>query len=79
MLRRVCAHSRVYMPVFMSWMKTKAEAHAKAYPDKLSMETVDSVKTFSQFNSRITSPVFGFSSPEVAAPRLLFACAFLKV
>eukprot|EP00903_Cladosiphon_okamuranus_P020831 g19131.t1 len=53
---------RVYMPVFMSWMKIKAEAHARAYPDKLSMETVDSVKTFTQFNSRITSPLFDFSS-----------------
>lgn len=53
------------MPVFMSWMKAKAEAHANAYPDKLSMETVESVKTFSQFNSRITSPVFDFSSDEV--------------
>lgn len=59
------AHSRVYMPVFMGWMKLKAEAHAKAHPDKLSKETVDSVKTFSQFNSRITSPLFGFSSEDV--------------
>lgn len=53
------------MPVFMGWMKVKAEAHARAYPDKLSLDTVDGVKTFSQFNSRITSPVFDFSSPEV--------------
>eukprot|EP00752_Nemacystus_decipiens_P003301 g3055.t1 len=56
--------SRVYMPVFMSWMKIKAEAHARAYPDKLSMETVDSVKTFTQFNSRITAAVFDFASDD---------------
>lgn len=54
------------MPVFMSWMNKKATAHAKLYPDQLSLETVESVKTFTQFNSRITSPVFGFPSDEVS-------------
>lgn len=65
------------MPVFMDWMKAKAEAHAKAYPDKLSMETVDGVKTFGQFNSRITAPVFGFSSVEVGACAVFFALSCL--
>lgn len=53
------------MPVFLGWMNIKAQAHAKAFPDKLSLETVQSVKTFTEFNSRITAPLFDFSSPDV--------------
>ncbi|CAM9608442.1 unnamed protein product [Ectocarpus sp. 6 AP-2014] len=54
----------VYTPIFMGWMNMKAAAHAKAFPEKLSLETVQNVKTFTQFNSDILSPVFDFSSPD---------------
>lgn len=53
------------MPVFLAWLTFKATEHAKAYPDKLTLEDVQGVKTFAEFDSRVTLPVFGFSSPEV--------------
>lgn len=61
----VCCNRYVYTPIFMGWMNMKAAAHAKAFPEKLSLETVQNVKTFTQFNSHILSPVFDFSSPDV--------------
>ncbi|CAN0374571.1 unnamed protein product [Pylaiella littoralis] len=54
----------VYMPVFLGWMNSKATAHAKAFPEQLSLETVQTVKTFTQFNEHVTSPLFDFSTPE---------------
>ncbi|CAN0349861.1 unnamed protein product, partial [Laminaria digitata] len=52
------------MPVFLACLTIKAAEHAKAFPDKVSLEDVQSVKTFLQFDSRITAPAFGFSSQE---------------
>lgn len=53
------------MPVFLAWLSIKATEHAKIYPDKLTLEDVHGVKTFTDFDTRVTSPVFGFSSPKV--------------
>lgn len=59
------------MPVFLAWLNIKAAEHAKAYPDKLRLDDVNSIKTFTQFDSLVTLPVFGFSSPEVRGARAL--------
>lgn len=55
------------MPVFLTWLTIKASEHAKAFPGKISLEDVQSVKTFLQFDRDITVPAFGFSSREVSS------------
>ncbi|CAN0101047.1 unnamed protein product, partial [Sphacelaria rigidula] len=52
------------MPVFLSWLNMKAAEHARAYPEVLKLEDVENIKTFSQFDERVTLPVFGFQSKE---------------
>lgn len=55
------------MPVFLAWLNIKAAEHAKAHPDQLSLDDtqVQGIKTFTQFDSLVTLPVFGFSTTEV--------------
>lgn len=53
------------MPVFLSWLNLKAAEHARAYPEVLKLEDVENIKTFSQFDERVTLPVFGFQTKEV--------------
>lgn len=53
------------MPVFLDWLNIKATEHARAYPDVLKLEEVQNIKSFSQFDSKVTLPIFGFESTEV--------------
>lgn len=53
------------MPVFLAWLNIKATEHARAYPEVLNLEDVQNLKTFLQFDSKVTLPVFGFETAEV--------------
>lgn len=55
----------LFMPVFLAWLSVKATEHARIYPEVLNLEDVQGVKTFSEFDTHVTLPVFGFPSKEV--------------
>lgn len=69
----------VYMPTFLAWLNVKAMAHARAYPEVLSLEDVHGVKTFGDFDTYVTLPIFGFSSKEVRTCRRGFACIIRSI
>ncbi|CAM9867794.1 unnamed protein product, partial [Discosporangium mesarthrocarpum] len=52
----------LYMPIFLSLLVGKAEAHAKLHPDKLDLDALSGIKTFTRFNEEVTLPLFSFQS-----------------
>lgn len=51
-----------YMKYFMNSLCAKIRAKAKLFPDTINVDGLESMTTFSEFDSRYTAPMFGYKS-----------------
>lgn len=54
--------NRVYMRNFLSTLEQKLRQKRELYPDSVSLEGFNSIKTFEQFDEQYTAPMNGFAS-----------------
>lgn len=54
----------LYMKRFLRDLKPKIAEKAKAFPELVSMDGYDDIKSFHQFDERYTAPLHGFSSAQ---------------
>jgi predicted alpha/beta-fold hydrolase len=52
--------NRFYMRRFLKSLRKKVEAKVLQYPDKLSLENFDTIKSFKGFDNQFTAPIHGF-------------------
>lgn len=52
--------NRFYMRRFLKSLRKKVEAKAPLYPDRLSLEQYDAIKSFKGFDNQFTAPIHGF-------------------
>jgi uncharacterized protein len=52
--------SRVYLRRFLTRLGAKVRAKARLFPDRISADGYDKIRTFNQFDDRYTAPLHGF-------------------
>lgn len=53
---------RIYMSRFINDLRPKIEEKSRQFPDRITMEGFDEIRTFHQFDERYTAPLHGFDS-----------------
>lgn len=56
--------NRIYMRYFLGGLTRKVEIKARQFPGKLDLSGLHDMKTFAEFDERITAPLHGFASAE---------------
>lgn len=54
--------NRVFMRYFLRTLRKKVRAKNRQYPELYSLDGLDRIRTFEEFDGRYTAPVFGFDS-----------------
>lgn len=54
----------IYMKRFLRDLKPKIAAKAEAFPDQVSLDDYDEIRSFHQFDDRYTAPLHGFASAQ---------------
>lgn len=52
--------NRIYMKYFLKTLRQKAHAKKEQFPDKISVDGIDKIKNFREFDGRYTAPIHGF-------------------
>ena len=55
-------YNRIYMKRFLTNLKNKLIIKQKLFPDQISLENYDSIKSFREFDDRYTAPIHGFKN-----------------
>jgi len=56
--------NRIYMEYFLRTLRRKMREKHVVYPDLFSLEGIDRMRTFKEFDDRFTAPLSGFASAE---------------
>jgi len=56
--------NRIYMARFMRSLREKVREKAQRFPQQLSLEGLERMRTFAEFDDRYTAPIHGFSGAE---------------
>lgn len=55
-------YNRVYMKRFLKNLKSKLITKQRLYPDQISLDNYDEIKSFRDFDDRYTAPIHGFDN-----------------
>lgn len=66
--------NRVYMERFLKTLRQKIRDKHQTFPDKISINGLDAIRTFREFDDRYTAPLHGFTS----ADHYWHACSCLR-
>lgn len=66
--------NRIYMERFLKTLRQKIRGKYEAFPDKISIDGLDAIRTFREFDDRYTAPLHGF----VDADHYWHTCSCLR-
>jgi predicted alpha/beta-fold hydrolase len=57
-------YNRIYMARFMRSLRSKIREKAERFPEQLSLEGLDKMRSFAEFDNAYTAPIHGFSGAD---------------